>query len=195
MKCPPSSHSNVALPSTAPSNSGWVASVAQVPISSSNGARMGSRSVTCVGLSHRAELIARLAGGRRSAPAEDDGADEEALLVDEEVRRQACGQGGAADGDRPAVLFFERLHLLGGIAAEPSRSMRAPPARTNVSRRSRRPIPRRRQRAPVTSTERWAWIFRSSSNRACAINGLATRALPRSLGRSAWGGSDGMGRS
>ena len=38
---PPSSHSNVMLPGTTPSNFGCVASVAQVPISASNGSMFG----------------------------------------------------------------------------------------------------------------------------------------------------------
>jgi hypothetical protein len=55
----PSTHSNVMLPGTTPSNIGWVASVAQVPVSASNGSRAGSRSVMSVGPSHRAGLIGR----------------------------------------------------------------------------------------------------------------------------------------
>ena len=44
-------------PSPTASTSGWVASVAQVPISASKASRAGSRSVMSVGPSHRAELI------------------------------------------------------------------------------------------------------------------------------------------
>src|SRR5205809_7343816 len=40
-KRPPSNHSKVTLPGTTPSNSGWVASVDQVPISASKGSSMG----------------------------------------------------------------------------------------------------------------------------------------------------------
>ncbi len=61
-KWPPSSHSNVVLPSTTSSTMGWVASVDHVPISASNGASMGSRSVMSVGPFCRAEVIAQPAG-------------------------------------------------------------------------------------------------------------------------------------
>jgi hypothetical protein len=40
----PSSHSNVTLPGTTPSNFGWVASVSQTPVSASNGSSAGIRS-------------------------------------------------------------------------------------------------------------------------------------------------------
>src|SRR5512133_1119921 len=63
-KWPPSNHSNVTVPGTTASTCGWVASVTQVPISTSKPSRAGARSVMSIGPSHRAELIARSA--RRS---------------------------------------------------------------------------------------------------------------------------------
>src|SRR4051794_23589574 len=62
-KWPPSSHSQVTRPGTTSSKSRCLASVAHVPISASNGARAGSRSVMSVGPSHGAGLI----GPRRGA--------------------------------------------------------------------------------------------------------------------------------
>src|SRR2546423_5148747 len=64
-KRPSSSHSNVTAPATVPSNCGWVASVAQVPIRRSNGSSAGSRSVMSLGPWHLRRLIGsgRIADG------------------------------------------------------------------------------------------------------------------------------------
>ena len=67
-KWPPSSHSYVIQPGTTPSNSGCVASVSHVPISTSNGSSRGSRSVMPV-LSCVAPADCPLGRAARTRPA------------------------------------------------------------------------------------------------------------------------------
>src|SRR5215211_2000903 len=55
------------------------------------------------------------------ASAESHGVDEQVVLVDELVRCESRGELCAANGDRPTVLFLERLDRLHGIAAGEAR--------------------------------------------------------------------------